>query len=106
MSSMFATITEFAAQQQHAFDANTTETERRERGHFGTPAEIADFMAGMFASIPGGTVRVLDAGAGVGILTAAICRRVSLEKGRRRVVAELWENDSKLEPYLRATLDQ
>lgn len=106
MGEMRETITEFAAKQQRAFDAKTTESERRERGHFGTPPEIAEFMAGMFTDIPTGTVRVLDAGAGVGVLTAAICHRVSLEKDCRQIVAELWENDAKLEPYLRATLHE
>ena len=103
---MTATITEFASLQQREFDANTPEEARCAHGHFGTPPEVAEFMAGMFTKVPQDVVRVLDAGAGVGTLTAAICRRLSQERRRRTIFAELWEKDPKLEPYLRATLNQ
>lgn len=41
--------TDFAAEQQRRFDASTTADDRKERGHFGTPPVIAEFMAGMFS---------------------------------------------------------
>jgi len=103
---MIQTTTEYATEQQRAFDAATTEDERRSRGHFGTPAEIADFMATMFRDIPARTIRILDAGAGVGVLTAAVCRRLCEEGFQGNVIAELWENDPKLQPYLLATLQR
>lgn len=103
---MAGNLTEFAAEQQGRFDSSTSPRERKERGHFGTPAAIADFMASMFSAIPQGTVRVLDPGAGVGTLSAAVCQRVLRQSARRRLEFELWENDPKLAPYLRRTMDQ
>lgn len=49
---------------------------RQERlGQFLTAAPVADFMASMFMSLPM-TVRLLDAGAGAGSLTAAFVSRL------------------------------
>lgn len=53
---------------------------RKERGHFGTAPAIADFMAGMFTQIAQGPVRILDPGAGVGTLSAAVCQRIRKAK--------------------------
>lgn len=54
------------------------EKQRSELGQFGTPAPVARLMASMFFPAEG-TVRLLDAGAGVGSLTAAfvseVCQR-------------------------------
>jgi adenine-specific DNA-methyltransferase len=52
-----------------------------------------------------GIVRVLDPGAGVGTLSAAVCQRVLAETTRHRLFFELWENDPRLEPYLRRTME-
>lgn len=98
-------LTELAAEQQRLFDACTSPKERKQRGHFGTPSAIAGFMAGMFDEIPRQTVRVVDPGAGVGMLSAALCQRVLRESTVRRLVFELWENDPKLEPYLCQTME-
>jgi adenine-specific DNA-methyltransferase len=73
---MIDTLTQLAAQQQRQFDATTSPRTRKERGHFGTAPAIADFMAGMFAQIPQRPMRLLDPGAGVGTLSAAVCQRL------------------------------
>ncbi|MEX0939301.1 MAG: Eco57I restriction-modification methylase domain-containing protein [Pirellulales bacterium] len=99
-------LVQFAAEQQQRHDASTSASERRERGHFGTPAAIAQFMAEMFSAIPEGTVRILDPGAGVGTLSAAICQRLLAERSRRYVLFELWENDPSLIATLEATMNQ
>lgn len=98
-------LTEFAAEQQRCFEVSTSAEERKERGHFGTPPVIADFMAGMFSEIPQGTVRILDAGAGVGTLSAAVCQRVLRQKTPRNLEFQLWESDPALESHLRMTMD-
>ena len=98
-------LTEFAAKQQRLFDAATSPGQRKARGHFGTPTSIAEFMAGMLTEIPQRLYSVLDPGAGVGTLTAAICQRVLSMKAARHLKFELWENDPRIEPYLRGTLD-
>lgn len=71
---MTASLTKIAAEQQWQFDATTLAQTRKERGHFGTAPAIAEFMAGMFTPIPRRETRVLDAGAGVGTFSAALCQ--------------------------------
>jgi adenine-specific DNA-methyltransferase len=95
---------EIAAEQQRRFDASTSPAERKKRGHFGTAPVIAEFMAGMFSKIPRGEVRILDPGAGVGTLSAAVCQRILSQKSARQVTFELWENDAKLVPLLEKTM--
>jgi adenine-specific DNA-methyltransferase len=97
-------LTLLAAEQQRQFDAATPAQSRKERGHFGTSPAIADFMAGMITKIPK-NARILDPGAGVGTLSAALCQRVLGEQSRRHLVFDLWENDPALEPRLRATME-
>ncbi|MEX2559104.1 MAG: hypothetical protein WD403_04275, partial [Pirellulales bacterium] len=88
---MSSDLVEFAAIHQQRHDAGTTPAERKRRGHFGTPPAIAQFMAGLFDGFPAETIRVLDPGAGVGILTAALCARIANLRQPRTVVVELWE---------------
>src|SRR5437762_13665443 len=90
-------LTRLAADQQWQFDVTTLPRTRKERGHFGTAPAIADFMAGMFSQIPQRPVRILDPGAGVGTLSAAVCQRVLQQRQPRHLVFELWENDPRLE---------
>lgn len=97
-------LTEFAAEQQRRFDTSTTSDERKARGHFGTPNPIAQFMAGIIADLPTGTVRILDPGAGVGTLSAAFCQRTLKEQSPRSLYFELWENDPKVIPILEKTM--
>ena len=98
--------TAFAWQQQRAFDAMTLASARRERGHFGTPAAIANFMASLFGPMSSNdSWRVLDPGAGVGMLSAAACEWIASQSPARHVYCELWEDDPALEPYMRATMD-
>jgi adenine-specific DNA-methyltransferase len=99
-------LVQFAASQQRRFDAATPPGERKRRGHFGTPPAIAGFMTRLFTAIPRGTVRILDPGAGVGTLSAAVCQRVLAATSPRRLEIELWESDPDLVPYLRATMDR
>ena len=95
----------FAAEQQRRFDSATLPSERKEQGHFGTPAAIAQFMAGMFSEIPSGTIRILDPGAGVGTLSAAFCQRILQQEAPRHVEIELWETNPRLVPRLRKTME-
>jgi adenine-specific DNA-methyltransferase len=99
-------LVEFAASQQRRFDAAISPDERKKRGHFGTPPAVAGFMAGLCPAIPRGTVRILDPGAGVGTLSAAVCQRVLGAVSPRRLEIELWEANADLVPYIRATMDR
>ena len=61
------------------------EGSRAALGQFMTPGVLASFMASMFRDL-GPEVRLLDAGAGVGSLTAAFLHEVAGRKSRPRVV--------------------
>lgn len=75
---------------------------RKALGQFMTPAPIAAFMASLFDIH--GSVRLLDAGAGVGSLTAAFLDRLlALKKGG---AVECWELEHGLADYLTATLER
>jgi adenine-specific DNA-methyltransferase len=104
MGVSIAELPEFAAEQQRRYDTSTSAIERKERGHFGTPPAIAQFMAAMFSKRHVESIRILDPGAGVGTLSAAVCQRVLAEKRPRKLDFELWENDPKLTPILQETM--
>ncbi len=77
---------------------------RGELGQFLTPQPVARFMASMVRA-PMEKVRVLDAGAGVGSLAAAlVAELLSHEKRPKRIEVTGYEIDAKLADGLRATL--
>jgi adenine-specific DNA-methyltransferase len=77
---------------------------RGELGQFMTPSKVAAFMAAMFGPLPL-SVRLLDAGAGMGALTAAFvqeaCRR---HANPRSIEVTAFEVDPLLKSHLKATL--
>ncbi len=78
-------------------------------GQFFTPAVVARFMAGMLRlSDVGDELRILDAGGGSGVLTAAAIAEICGRPKRCRplaVHATVWEIDSRLEEDLARTFD-
>lgn len=78
---------------------------RSDLGQFLTPAPVARLMASMFLELPS-EVRLLDAGAGVGGLTAAfVAEACSRRRPPTEVSAAAFEVDDVLIPHLRSTLD-
>jgi len=73
--------------------------ERKARGQFFTPKEVARFMASLFR-IKGESISVLDPGAGIGILTAAFCERLLNLKEKVQLSITAYENDTALLPRL------
>ncbi|MGB3797831.1 MAG: Eco57I restriction-modification methylase domain-containing protein [Alteraurantiacibacter sp.] len=77
---------------------------RSKLGQFMTPGRIAEFMASMFDELPD-NVRLLDAGAGMGALTAAFvleaCRR---DRKPKSMDVTVYEVDPSLAAILRETL--
>jgi len=83
-----------------------TRSRQEELGQFLTAAPVADFMASIFGSLPR-TVRLLDAGAGAGSLTAAFVSRVCERKeGVRAIEATLYELDPEILDALAATMQE
>jgi len=76
---------------------------RSDLGQFLTPPLVARFMAGMFGDLPE-HLRLLDAGAGIGSLTAAFVAEVCSRGGNTKsLAATAFEIDPILAPHLRDT---
>ncbi|WP_165228380.1 Eco57I restriction-modification methylase domain-containing protein [Aquisphaera insulae] len=90
-----------ALQRRH--EAATSAEARKGRGQVFTPASVCRFMAGMFARIPD-RFRLLDPGAGVGSLSAAVCDRILPLRSSRRVEIVLYENDAAILPLLETNM--
>lgn len=75
---------------------------RAELGQFFTPSGVAAFMADMF-TIADGPARLLDPGAGIGSLTAAVASRWQREGGGPLAVTAV-ETDPRLYDSLRQTI--
>jgi adenine-specific DNA-methyltransferase len=81
-------------------------SQRSVMGQFLTPMPIARFMASLFESRRG-NVRLLDAGAGVGSLTAAFVAAACLQAERpREISVAAYEIDPVFADYLQGTLEQ
>lgn len=85
--------------------AATADKDRRAIAQVFTPASVARFMAARAARI-GDEFTLIDAGAGAGVLAAAMCERIAGLPKLRRVVAELYETDPAVLPVLRQTIDE
>lgn len=79
----------------------TPRQRKSQLGQFMTPPSVAGFMTSLFGLPLKGTIRVLDAGAGQGALTAAFIKRA---QGAERIAAAAFEFDDQILPDLRANL--
>ena len=94
----------FAAQRQAEYVRDTTASHRKERGQVFTPPEIARFMAGLFSHMPK-QLRLLDPGAGAGLLSAAVCERVLQQHSPRQLFIHAFEPEQALAEILRGNLE-
>jgi adenine-specific DNA-methyltransferase len=80
--------------------------ERKKYGQFFTSKETARFMAGLY-EIPKdkNIIRVLDAGAGSGILSCALIERLADVSSVRKIELICYENDENVLTLLRQNLD-
>ncbi len=86
----------------HQLDA----AERGKKGQFLTPSHVATLMASMFNDVLPDRVRLLDAGAGIGTLTAAfIMECVHRERRPTEIVVAAYEIENALLPGLSKTLE-
>lgn len=88
--------------------SNATLVDARKRqgeiGQFFTPVPVADFMASLFGPLPD-TVRLLDAGAGAGALTASFVSQACKQQGAVRAIdATLYERDPFIQDALSNTM--
>lgn len=87
--------------------ANDTPREiKQELGQYFTPGHIADFMASLFPKSDSPNVRILDPGAGIGILSCALAERIELEKWPvKTVIVDAYEIDNGIANQLQSNLD-
>lgn len=83
-----------------------SDSHRAEFGQYMTPPGIAQFMASMFSSFEGkNQVRLLDAGAGAGILTAAVISRLLKSSTDIQCIeSHAYEVDPAILNFLRKTI--
>ncbi|MFA5091302.1 MAG: Eco57I restriction-modification methylase domain-containing protein [Candidatus Paceibacterota bacterium] len=82
---------------------HTTEI-RKAKGQFFTPKKVAAYMADLF-DLEKRNLRVLDPGAGTGVLSAALCTRVLNETDGMILEIDAFENDVDVIPVLRKVLE-
>jgi len=83
----------------------TSDKTRRTMGQIFTPLAVAQLMANWIEPIRR-EFRFIDAGAGVGMLTAAVCERVASFDESRIIHADAYETDIAVLPALRETMHQ
>lgn len=99
------TLIEAALELQEQHQADTTRSHSKTHGQFFTPPSVAAFMASLL-DLKKSSLRVLDPGAGSGILSAAVCDRIAALKTPRTVHLELYETEKSVLPLLRQCLDR
>jgi adenine-specific DNA-methyltransferase len=88
----------------HWYATTATKEHRKGLGQYLTPLAITDFMASLFAS-KAGLVRILDPGAGAGVLCCALCESLALRSVKpARVEVHAYEADTALCESLGASL--
>ena len=97
-------LLERAAARREAALADLDMTSQAELGQFFTPVAVARIMADLPRLPESGTFRVLDPGAGSGVLTAAVVDRVRRERPDLQVTLTAVEADRNLWPVLAETL--
>ena len=97
-------LVEYAERLSELYMRTYTSAVRKSKGQFFTPGQVSRFMANLF-DISHSEIRLLDPGAGTGILTAAFCERL-LDRGKTvNLTIDAYENDPNLVPLLRMVLE-
>ncbi len=103
MASDKITPAEFSDQQAASFINQTSLKERKGRGQFFTPLSVSRFMAGL-AEYRKEALRVLDPGAGTGILSCAVCEAAARKKSVKKVEIDAYEIDPELAAFTKESL--
>lgn len=94
----------YAGRLAELYCENHNVEKRKSKGQFFTPVKVARFMAHMF-DIKVGQIRLLDPGAGIGMLSASFCDRLTGYSKSFTLTVDAYENDPKLQPFLKAVLE-
>jgi len=105
MSQLEVDLLDASRELQRRLEASTSAEHRKRRGQFFTPAPICRFMAKLL-SFPAKSFRLLDPGAGVGALTAAVCEELCRLDSPRHFEAHLFENDPQTVELLERNMER
>ncbi len=97
-------LLDYSIRLQHQYESRTSVRERKEKGQFFTPPEVCEFMALLFSGKLPKFFRLLDPGAGIGSLTAAMCDRLVELRSPRDIDIHLFENDPGVLPLLHESI--
>lgn len=78
--------------------------DRANRGQYFTPVLAAQIMAQMFRVPESSTIKILDPGAGAGILSVALVQRLRQQRSDLDIQLTVIENDFALHPFLAESL--
>lgn len=97
-----------AYQTTSAFMDSIPKKERKKYGQFFTPQKTAEFMASLFSTdfSKHDELRLLDAGAGTGLLTVALVERIRSCGYQGNITTICYENDLNVLPVLRENLER
>lgn len=99
-------LTDYTELLTELYIKSTTPKDRKKRGQFFTPKLISEFMIQQFTGLDKiNTIRVLDPGAGIGILESSLCELLLSIKRAPRVLLDLYENDKNIIPFLKQNMD-
>ena len=88
------------------FVMSVARDDRKRYGQFFTSAETARFMAGLYdIDLSKPEISILDAGAGTGILSAAVVERLVALGYSGRIILTCYETDLSVLPLLKSNLD-
>ena len=94
----------FCEEESRKFIAITKVEQRKEQGQFFTPLGVARFM-GRLTPVATEALRVLDPGAGTGILACAVCEYSARRKAIKEIHIDTYENDVRLAELLYRTME-
>ncbi|MBS7230978.1 N-6 DNA methylase [Flavobacterium psychroterrae] len=91
---------------QNRFLSSKSQSDKKKLGQFFTSLEVSEFMASLIGPeiLTKLSIKILDAGAGMGILSAAASLEC-LEKGIKEIHVEAYELDTKAIEYLKMTYE-
>lgn len=92
--------------QTTAYLENMPKKERKKRGQFFTSKETAVYMASLFElQSLSGDIKILDPGAGTGILSAAMVERLQSYRDIKSITLVCYETDENVLPILQENLN-
>lgn len=98
------TPAEFCEEQRQRFIEISTPEERKKYGEFFTPLEVARFMSEL-VPIRSKALRVLDPGAGTGILACSMCEHSAESRNLKEILIDAYEYDLRLVELLKESLE-